>query len=243
MRQSHVVGRAALALVAFGLIGAAAQGAVIQQGLYKLGNHPDGNAQPPQYGARLDELWDVTAGHDIFTFDFDDDAGDPNDNGAAMFLFYDGASIHIYGQAHGGRDTGGGYANDAYLGLYTFDFTYNLGVQLVPGDDDLMVDPPLNQYNYGTVLTPLGTTAWLRDGHYEGAQLDFRFGDEDDDDGHRGFAGLSGWGWLFHAFPGESYLPYTADSDWLFTATLVPAPGSIALFAGAGLFGFRRSRR
>ncbi len=211
-----------------------AQAAFISQGTYQLHNHPDGNARPPLYGAKLNELYNPTNDLDVFTFDFDAP-------GKAMYLDYNGSSIHIYGTALGGRDIGTTYANDQFLGTYTFNFTYAWGVGLAPGDDDLLVDLPTNKYNYGSLVTPLGDVVSLRDGHYSGDQPDFRFGDEDNDAGHRGFAGLSGWGWLFVKFPGGEYT-YTQDSDWLFTATLVPTPGAGALVGAVGLLGLRRRR-
>lgn len=224
---------AACAAALFVSAGAASADTVVP-GIYRLHNHPDGNARDPLYGARLDELYDVTSGHDIFTFDFDHSS-------AAMFLEYTGTEIHIWGQAYGGRDIGSSYAGDVHQGVYVFDFLYNLGVTLEPGDDDVIVEPPPSAYNYGTMLTPSGVVVELRDGHYDGAQRDFRFGDEDNDLGHRGFDGLSGWGWLFHRVPGGSFYPYTADSDWLFTAELIPAPGTLLSLAGLlGLAGRRR---
>ncbi len=215
-------------------IAAPAGAALIQTGTYRLHNHPDGSANPPPYGARIDELYNVTGSHDIFTFNFDHPQ-------SAMFLDYTGSTVRIYGVSYGGRDVGTNYANDQYLGVYAFDFLYNVGVGLAPGDDDVMVTLPYGQYNYGTMLTPLGDTVSLRDGHYSGSQPDFRFGDENNDLGHRGFAGLSGWGWLFHALPGQPYVNYPA-SDWLFTAELVPAPGMATLLLGAGLLASRRRR-
>lgn len=212
-----------------------ASGATIEHGTYRLSNHPDGSARPPLYGARLDELYNVTSSHDIFTFDFDH-------ADSAMYLDYNGTSVHIYGVAYGGRDTGGAYAADAYRGLYTFNFLYNIGVQLAESDDDVIVEAPTSSYNYGTLLTPLGDVASLRDGHYTDDRDDFRFGDENNDLGHRGFAGLSGWGWMFHKFPGQDYYPYVADSDWLFTAELVPTPGTLALVALSGVAIGRRRR-
>ncbi len=221
-----------------------ASGAIIAQGLYRLHNHPDGAIRPPLYGLRLDELYNVTTGHDNFTFNFDHAS-------SAMYLYYAGTWIHIFGQSYGGRDVGGAYAADNYLGVYQIDFLYNIGVQLVPGDDDVMVElPPGPNYNFGTLIPPAsvpapfqGTTT-LRDGHYTGAQKDFRFGDTDNDLGHRGFPGLSGWGWLFHKNPAQtSFYPYVADSDWLFTAELVPTPSAVALVGAAiGLATVRRRR-
>jgi len=215
--------------------------AAIAYGTYELHNHPDGNARPPLYGARLDELFNATGGHDIFTFDFDHAQ-------SAMFLDYDGSSIHIYGQSWGGRDIGSAYAADIYQGLYTFDFTYSIGVGLAAGDDDVEVNlpaPPPSVYNYGTLQTPASGEVQLRDGHYDDGTADFRFGDNDDDNGWRGFDGLSGWGWLFHKNQTQtSFLPYVGDSDWLFIATRqVPAPGATALMLSAIGVGAVRTRR
>ncbi len=210
---------------------AAAASAVIPTGIYALHNHPDGSEAMPLYGARLDELYNVTGNHDVFTFDFDH-------ANSAMFLTYDGSSVHIFGQAFGGRDIGSTYANDIHLGMYTFDFLYNWGVGLAPGDDDVLVEPGTH-YNYGSVVTAAGDAIALRDGHYGNGQPDFRFGNEDNDLGHRGFNGISGWGWIFHGAPNA---PYIASSDWLFTATLVPAPGTSMLVLGS-LVALRRRRR
>lgn len=224
----------ALAIAGAMALVSSASAAVIVSGQYRLRNHPDGNARPPAYGAKFTELYNATSGTDVFTFDFDHAQ-------SAMYLDYMfGNTIRIHGQAWGGRDTGTTYANDQYRGLYTFDFTYVRGVGLAAGDDDLFV-APLPYYNYGTLLTPLGDVIRLRDGHYGGGQPDFRFGDADDDRGHRGFNGLSGWGWLYYARPGESYT-YVADSDWLFTGELVPAPGAAAALIGLGALAARRRR-
>jgi len=234
MKFNAASGTVAVCAAALCVAVGTASGATIETGIYRLHNHPDGNARPPLYGLRLDELYDVTSGTDIFTFDFDHPS-------AAMFLEYTGTEIHIWGTVYGGRDVGSGYAADMHLGLYTVDFLYNLGVTLEPGDDDVIVDLPSSGYNYGTMLTPNGVTVELRDGHYSGDQRDFRFGDEDNDAGHRGFDGISGWGWMFHRHSGGSFYPYHSNSDWLFTAELIPAPGTLITLVGAlGLAGRRR---
>lgn len=215
-----------------GLVGSASA-AVISTGTYQLHNHPDGNARPPQYGLRLDELFNVTGNHDIFTFDFDH----ANSN---MRLDYNGSSIRIYGQSWGGRDTGSGYANDVYRGVYGIDFTYTLGVTPnFGGDDDLGVVPP-SMRNFGTITAPVivgSGPITLADKDAGG--YSFRFGDENNDLGHRGFAGISGWGWLIHHFPNQ---PHISDSDWLFTAELIPAPGAVSVLA-MGLLAAGRRRR
>ncbi len=195
--------------------------------LYQLENHPDGSATPPSYGLRLDELYDVTSGHDIFTFDFEDAQSN-------MLMAFSSDTIRIYGTVYGGRDTGSGYANDGDLGLYTVDFTYSIGVQLDANDDDTIVLADMQ--NTGSIITPRGDVIDLidkSDGNYS-----FRLGDEDNDNGHRGFDGISGWGWLNHGGG-----PHVTASDWVFTVNPdpVPAPGAIALAAlGLGFAGKRR---
>lgn len=233
--RSVFVGAGLSAGIVLGSAGVASA-AYIAPGTYELHNHPDGSARPPAYGLRLDELVDMTPGHDKFTFDFDHPQ-------SAMFLDYTGDTVRIYGQMYGGLDTGTEYAIDENLGIYTVDFIYTIGVGLEPGDDDVVVNlPGADQYNYGTLLTPNRGLFSLKDGHYTGDRRDFRFGDEDDDQGHRGFDGLSGFGWLFHAPPGEDYGEYRNASDWLFTATLVPTPGAAGL-ALVGLVCAARRRR
>ncbi len=212
-------------------IAAAAHGAVIVNGTYQLRNHPDGAARPPLYGLRLDELYNATASHDIFTFNFDHAMSN-------MRMDVTNTTIRIYGVTMGGRDTGGSYAADAYNGLYTVDFTYSIGVGPKPSDDDRWVKYGApDMQNSGTIMTPLGHTIALRDksnGSYQ-----FRLGDEDNDAGHRAFAGISGWGWLNHGPAGS---PHIDSSDWLFTANLIPTPGSLALLGLGGLVAARRKR-
>ena len=220
---------AAIALAA----GSAASGAVLMPGQYVLHNHPDGNAVPPPYGMKLDELYNVTADHDIFTFNFDDAA-------SSMVMDVTATTIHIYGASFGGRDIGGDYAVDPFRGVYAIDFLYTVGVQPVVGDDDMEVRAP-SVSNFGTIHTPLGDTIALTDktGNDGDAGRSFRLGDEDNDLGHRGYNGISGWGWLTH---GPDPMAHIDDSDWLFTATKVPAPVRRCRSVLAGLAGLRRKR-
>ncbi|MCA9296606.1 MAG: hypothetical protein KC983_08810, partial [Phycisphaerales bacterium] len=174
-------------------------------GIYALRNHPDNHLTPPEYGMRLDELFDVNpATLDVFSFDFEAD-------GAAMFLEYDGSSIHIFGTAFGGLDIGNVY-DPAFSSFVEIDFTYS-DVQVVPGDDDLYVVTPSGSDS--------GTVTWLDTNEVFNivsqsipAGFTFRFGNEDDDLGHRGFDGLSGWGWV--RLPNPTHL--LVVQDWLFTA-------------------------
>ncbi len=221
----------ALAVTAL-FLPAAAHAAAILPGQYILHNHPDGNEVPPPYGLRLDEMVDVTSGHDVFTFDFDH----PSSN---MILLYNDIlqRITITGQAYGGRDIGAGYAADSYLGVYDIHFVYDVGVALAPGDDDLWT--PVSSFsNFGTITRPDSFVHNLSD-KSDGTHT-FRFGDENDDNGHRGYDGLSGWGWLM---VDERY---TAAMDFIFTAEYVaiPEPASMSLLAGGALLvALRRQRR
>lgn len=219
-------------LVAVAALACSANAALVVPGTYELSNHPDGSATPPPYGLRLDELYNATGNADVFTFNFDAPQ-------SAVFMVISTNSIRIFGQALGGRDTGGAHAIDQYLGVYTFDFLYSTGVQAAPGDDDLIVNAA-NRANSGSIVTPLGDTIALVDERSGG--FSFRFGNEDNDLGHRGYNGLSGWGWLTHHGANATHV---AASDWLFTAQLVeiPTPGALALTGLAGLAMLRRRAR
>jgi hypothetical protein len=74
---------------------------------------------PPAYGLRVDELYDLTSGLDIFTFDF-------GHAQSKMWADLCGCTLHIFGQAYGGLDTGTTYGNPTYAGVYKIDITYPL---------------------------------------------------------------------------------------------------------------------
>ncbi len=207
------------------------------QFLFQLHNHPDGNVLPPPYGARIDELYNATSGNDVFTFDFDAAGSD-------MRMLYDDTAqtIHIYGSSLGGRDIGSVHASDSYLGFYEFDFLYSVGVGQVPADDDIWSSPASDGLNGGTVKAPLsagGQIFNLVDKGLASFGYTFRFGDENNDLGHRGFDGLSGWGWLEI----DGAMNGGATRDWIFTAELIPEPAtaSLALFGVVAIL--RRRRR
>ena len=65
---------------------------------------------------------------------------------------------------------------------------------------------------------------------------------EDDDLGHSGYVGISGWGWLKHGTPPVN----VPQSDWLFVVDpnpYIPTPGSIGLSAIVAAPVVRRVRR
>lgn len=164
-----------------------------------------------------------------FTLDFDHPL-------SLMTMDITATSIHIYGVAYGGRDLGTTYAVEPTTGVYTVDFLYTTGVGMVPGDDDMHVVAPMSS-NFGFVISPIGETIPLDDKPSGG--YNFRLGDEDNDLGHRGFPGISGWGW----FTLGAGRPMVGTVDFLFTAELIPAPGTALIaLAGAGLLAGRRRR-
>jgi hypothetical protein len=209
----------------------------LPHGTYTLGSHPSTTDNPPPLGLRLDRLFGTPG---KFAFDFDN----PLSN---MVMDFDGSSIRIHGNAFGGHDGGMDFANDGYQGVYAVDFTYQANiVEFANGDVALQVSP--SALNNGTITSP---------GSIPGGEQTVTLTERADMDGnsfylafnHRGFAGLSGFGWL--DFPGR---PDHALADWLFTAEfqggnggnppVIPAPGAVVLAAiGLGTLGCVRRRR
>lgn len=224
---------------------------------YDLFNHPGGAAAPPQYGLRLDNLYNPTPGHDIFSFDFES-------NGAGMKLIYDDGGtagntargddkVRIRGLVYGGLDTGGSYGNANYRGLWEVDFTYGYEIDRVGTNGDNLKIGRENPLNQGTIKplfdvggAGIANDAILLQDEDGGFDYSFRF----DRSGH-GLAGtplagqpglLTGWGWLNHHGG-----PHEYSSDWLFVgreaANPVPEPETVALMAMGLLglsFGFLR---
>jgi hypothetical protein len=226
------ISRGVFAFVSVLCLAAATRAAVIVPGLYTLGDHPDASIDPPTYGLRLNELVNATGGFDFFTFSFDH----PQSN---MSLVYNNAAqtIRIFGQTMGGRDVGSDWANDSFRGIYQIDFLYNVGVQMAPGDDDLIVVAATGS-NSGTITLPNGTTILLlNDVRSSGDGYTFRLGDEDNDLGHRGFPGISGWGWLMVNGVRNDL------QDWNFTATFIPEPATAGLASPLAMAMLLRRRR
>lgn len=209
----------------------------ITGGTYTLDNHPDGVASTPFYGLRLDGLLTGNS-DDIYTFNF-------SEGGASMSLNYDDVNqtIQISGTAYGGLDQGSTYDQPEQFAI---DFTYR-NVQQVAGDDDLWVDASQAGNSTGTITRQsTGDIFNLTD--FAGANaFSFRLGDGDDNLGHRGHAGISGWGWVNHApAPADpGYKPHLYSSDWLFTAKPTPVPESpwtmgVLAVMGSGLIALKR---
>lgn len=191
----------------------AVSAAPLSFGTYHLHSHPDGAKAPPSYGLRLDELFNVTQNRDSFTFDFDAP-------GSAMYLRYTPSTIRIFGVAFGGYDTGVSYHPD-WSGLWDIDVSYTNVVSIAGGDDDVIVYES-EHVNSGFIHRQ-GDEEIIDLFDYAGNHgYTFQLGDEGDDQGHRGFAGISGWGWLNHRDPNK----HTVASDWIFTVgtRVIPSP-------------------
>jgi len=236
MRTPTIRSSAALALMAF--VGLAcpsgASAALLKQ--FKLQDHPDGNALPPAYGLRFDNIFSTIGGpKGITTFSmnhFNNTILSVIDNGASL-------AINIKGTLYGGVDTGVtiGFGK----GAYALDFTYNMNV--APSGTGWVVDPnhPSNAgklTSLGNANVPAGTMFNFVDkdgnqGHsFQFLQDDHRLA------GHPEF-GQGFWvgrGWLKNAKnDGDTH-------DFLFIGSLIPLPTPLGM-AAAGLIAAAALRR
>jgi len=218
---------------------------------FALANHPDGNAKPPTYGLRLDDLFLQTptagnvanpvGGTTTFSFDPADGAGM---SATASMVGLD-IQINILGTVHGGVDTGVAYGFGG--GLYDVDFTYRLNVTEVAGPDGGFTVSANSAMNNGTITAQAGITgvdagtSWT---FYDQSNGSFAF--KLLADGHRlgGFPvilaqdPLVGHGWVTFNSDGTNT---SGTQDWLF---ITPEPSSLVLLCigGVGLFARRRRR-
>jgi len=153
----------------------------------------------------------------IFTFEF-----------TSMTLVWDGAgNLTIEGTVFGGLNAGIGYADPEE---WKVTFTYSDVVQCGSG---LCADTGDGSISGSAGIFDLVAYA----GSYDHAfYLDYD---------HRGFDGLSGWGWLNHCNDkAETFCNnHISASDWLFTVS-VPEPGTLLLLgSGLTLMALQRRRR
>ena len=213
--KSFVFCALATALIAtsIGLAGA-------KSGLYKLSDHPDGNAVAPTYGLRLDNL--LQDGTYTFSFDYAD-----QDGVAEVTLFYDdvAGTVQISGRAYGGLDVGDDW-DSVEQGWVVFSFTYRDNVKSQddcdgnPGDD-VYVDA-VSASNSGTFTLD----GWGGDQSFDffdkanNTGCSFIFDNDTDSKGNPALEAdlgiWSGSGW---------FTPSTSGSrDWLFIGELQTVP-------------------
>ena len=185
---------------------------ILEDGIYQLSNHTDsasfGNGHEHGLiltGLFVDNEWRTG---DISVFDFEH----PDAN---MRMSINGDEIRIFGTAFGHLDVDDNFSyndNDPG-GLWKIDFTYN-NADNVSNDDDLEIDSQFAGTNTGTIKKLYGDQAEFDLTDEAGKNsFSFQLGNKTDNQGHRGFDGISGWGWLNHSNADE----YVYHSDWLFT--------------------------
>ena len=202
---------------------------VLPPGVYELHNHDDGSVAPPFYGLRLDGL-DGVAAHD-FTLDFDHPE-------SSVVMNYNGLGnpLTISGIVYGGWDVGGVHQDPQHFQLsftYTVIFANGDFLDAAAGTGSGFITPldqALGAVNAGV---PIALVDYA--GNYS---YSFRLGE-----GHRGHAGVSGWGWFNHEVGGLQ--DHVSASDWLFTVgEPIPEPSTLALFGlGALLTAWRARQR
>ena len=226
MKKNMTLSLIAIALVSGAAIAAnAGAPALLVDGTYRLFNHPDGGNRPPNYGMRLDGL-DGNNTH-IYTFDFEDAQSDMR-----MSVDMANSRVRIFGRAWGGYDVGTSYQNPALgrAGLWQFDFTYRANVSVRPDGEIIAYMSPMNN---GYVQPLFSSSVPRFAGNPQIALVDYNSVPQPSfhlDFGHRGFAGVSGWGWVNH-----SGGPHVYASDWLFTVGAEPIPSPTA--ASLGMLG------
>lgn len=226
----------ALVLVSVGSASAA------QADEFILRSHTGGGARPPLYGLRLDGLYSGNT-NDIFTFDFDHATAD-------MRLTVTGSTIVISGTAYGGLNEGSGYASGAdasKVGVWQIYFEYDTNVSAVSNGWHVTGEAASNAGTIqriadasGTALTTADTVFAMTD-EQGSHSYSFQFIDAV----HRSDGPWSGWGWVNHDTTGDGVIDnHIYASDWLFSATPVPEPGTLALLGlGVLCVGLARRRR
>jgi hypothetical protein len=206
----------------------AASGEIIR---FTLTNHPRGEAIPPAYGMRMDDLLGESDFATTFSFE-------GNGASVAMEIDTDLNTIRIHGTVFGGIDGGMAHINPE---LYTLDMTYSIGVtgDAVNGWSVGMLG------NTGTFVRQSDSKSWDLTTVFNNMNHSFEFFPDRYrlEDGDLPGAQWVGRGWLDTALvprPGST-------RDFLFVATLVPLPGGVwmglAGLAGVGAIQAVRRRR
>ncbi|MFI4898732.1 MAG: PEP-CTERM sorting domain-containing protein [Phycisphaerales bacterium JB059] len=214
--------RTALAIAALALAGTAASADVFE---FQMFNHPDGAVAPPYYGLRVDNMFGEG---NVNTFSIDtigDSVLTVNEDGEDI-------SIHMEGTLYGGTDSGVTTGGGA---LYTYTWDYTEGVEKTANGWRVVGMSGAN----GGALTRVS----------DGAEFSFTTKTNGSDvafifqaDGHRISGDADAWvgrGWVMS----QDNPRGQHTQDWLFSAEVVPAPGTVALGAMGGLLVTRRRRK
>jgi hypothetical protein len=198
---------------------------------FRLSDHPRGEAVPPEYGLRLDDLFGPSSFPVTFSF---------NDGGASVRMDVDvtAKTIHIYGTVFGGVDGGNAYVAPE---LFDLDMFYKFGV----------VGEPVNGWdvqalgNTGSITRQSDSTRWDLTTKLNGFGNAFEF----HPDRYRLYPGdLPNVSWVGRGWLDTAANPRpTRTRDFLFVATVVPLPagvlaGSVGLGC-VGLLALARRRR
>lgn len=228
----------------------------------RIGDHPDGNQNPPPYGLRLDNLFDAIGGDDgVTTFSFEQ-------NGASSIIeIIDSNSdliadkIRISGTVYGGETDGDNY--DWGEGLYELFFEISAAVTTEGGPFDGWHTSG-NSAGAGT-LTALGNYDTVTDGQvfnfykqktgvngrgFEYLRDRHRLTDQAGEEGPMAdlassfrdptlFNSIVGRGW--NTFDPDGVINSGGTQDWLFITIPLPSGGAMAI-AGFGFLAFRRRR-
>ena len=200
---------------------------------FNIHDHPQGNLLPPSYALRLDNVFGA------FNATFSADVH----NNATLTVVQDTVTNDLYidisGTFHGGEDLGAGWGTTFDLEA---DFRYEANVSAVAGGWAVTGFSGLSIGTFTRLDTDV-TTTWydMEDaaGDNGPAGETFRFAS----DGWRIDNDNNSWvgrGWLTTNSDGSMIGP--PAQDWFFTATVIPAPGVLAVLGFGGLAATRRRR-
>lgn len=193
---------------------------------FSLSDHPDGNANPPGYGIRLDGLFagEMGAAGGVTTFSFD------TIGNTVLEVVTSGMSmtINITGTVYGGEDTGAGYGFGE--GSYELSMSYTVGV-VAQGTGYVVTAADASNSGSLTALSGdvAGTVYQLRDF----STPSFRFLQDD----HR----LNGHPednmdfWVGRGWLADENGVRNTTRDFLFLGSKLPGPPVVPLPASAGL--------
>jgi hypothetical protein len=199
---------------------------------FAIHDHPEGGFAPPTYALRLDYIFGD------FRSSFSADVY----NDATLTVLQDGAGsffIDIAGTFRGGEDTGDAFSNE-----FDISASFRYAANITDVGNGWQVDG-FTTLNSGTItrLDTNETTTWygMTDDTGENGPIGSSFLLASD--GFRITGDDSTWvgrGWLTTNDDGS--MAAAPAQDWLFAASVIPSPSSMALLGMGGLIAARRRR-